>query len=119
MGTRNYQFSIALQEGNVVTEYKVIRNPKREPTHPGAVLGDVLEDTGLSISAFARGIHISRQMAHRILAGEASVSPEVAVKIGLFLGNGSALWLNLQVKYDLWTAEQNMDKKIEPYQACG
>ena len=101
-----------------MTEYKVTNKPARKPTHPGAVLSDMLEDTGLSISAFARGIHLSRQQVHKILAENAPVTPEGAVKIGRFLGNGPDLWLKLQVKYDLWMAEQSMHEVIEPYQAA-
>ena len=99
-----------------MAEYKVTKKPARRPTHPGAVLGDVLEDTTLSVSAFPRGIHMSRQQVHKILAEKAPVTPEVAVKIGCFLGNGPDLWLKLQVKHDLWIAEQSMHDVIEPYQ---
>ena len=34
-----------------MTEYKAHIKPERKPTHPGAVLADMLEDTGLSVSA--------------------------------------------------------------------
>lgn len=100
-----------------MAEYKATKRPERRPTHPGAVLADMLEDTGLSVSAFARGIHLSRQQVHKILAEKAPVTPEGAVKIGRFLGNGPNLWLKLQVKYDLWIAEQSIHDVIEPYQA--
>jgi addiction module HigA family antidote len=100
----------------IVAEYKVTKKSVRQPTHPGAVLVDMLEDTGLSVSAFSRGIHLSRQQVHKILAENAPVTPEGAVKIGRFLGNGPELWLKLQVKYDLWMAEQSMQEEIEPYQ---
>lgn len=101
-----------------MTEYKTLKRPERKPTHPGAVLADMLEDTGLSVSAFSRGIHLSRQQVHKILAENAPITPEGAVKIGRFLGNGPDLWLKLQVKYDLWMAEQSMSDVIEPYQVA-
>jgi addiction module HigA family antidote len=100
-----------------MTENRSLKRPERKPTHPGAVLSDMLEDTGLSVSAFSRGIHLSRQQVHKILAENAPITPEGAVKIGRFLGNGPDLWLKLQVKYDLWMAEQSMSEVIEPYQA--
>jgi len=99
-------------------EYKTLKRQERKPTHPGAVLADMLEDTGLSVSAFSRGIHLSRQQVHKILAENAPITPEGAVKIGRFLGNGPDLWLKLQVKYDLWMAEQSMSDVIEPYQVA-
>ena len=99
-----------------MTELRSLRGSGRKPTHPGAVLADMLEDTGLSVSAFSRGIHLSRQQVHKILAENSPITPEGAVKIGRFLGNGPDLWLKLQVKYDLWMAEQSMNEVIEPYQ---
>jgi len=99
-----------------MTEYKAPTKPARKPTHPGAVLADMLEDTGLSVSAFSRGIHLSRQQVHKILAENAPITPEGAVKIGRFLGNGPDLWLKLQVRYDLWIAERTISDVIEPYQ---
>jgi antitoxin HigA-1 len=102
-----------------MAEYKVTKILERRPTHPGAVLADMLQDTGWSVSAFSRGIHLSRQQVHKILAENAPVTPEGAVKIGRFLGNGPDLWLKLQVRYDLWKAEQSMQEVIEPYQVAG
>jgi addiction module HigA family antidote len=51
---------------------------------------------------------VTRQTLHRILAGTASVTPEMAVRLGKFCGNGPALWLNLQVAHDLWHAERRL-----------
>jgi addiction module HigA family antidote len=95
-------------------EYRVTASPRREPTHPGAVLGeDVLPALGLSVSEAARQLRVTRQTLHRILAGRAAVTPEMAVRLGKFCGNGPGLWLRMQQAYDLWHAEQRLAKELE------
>ena len=81
----------------------------RLPTHPGAVLReDVLPNLGLSVSAFARSLGISRQTLHAVLAERSGVSAELALRLGALLGNGAQLWLDMQTKYDLWQAEAKL-----------
>lgn len=57
---------------------------KRSPTHPGAVLReDVLPSlTGMSVSAFARSLGVSRQTLHAVLAERSGVSAEMALRLG-------------------------------------
>ncbi|MGB8602995.1 MAG: HigA family addiction module antitoxin [Rhizomicrobium sp.] len=86
----------------------------RRPTHPGEVLRDiVLSEIGLSVSEAARQIGVSRQMLHAILAGKASISAEMALRLGRFCGNGPALWLNMQQAFDLWQAKVDMGSKLD------
>lgn len=81
----------------------------RKPTHPGAILReDVLPDLGMSVSAFARSLGVSRQMLHAVLAERSGISPEMALRLGALLGNGAQLWVNMQTKYDLWQAEDKL-----------
>ena len=81
----------------------------RLPTHPGAVLReDVLPNLGLSVSAFARSLGISRQTLHAVLAERSGVSAELALRLGALLGNGAQLWVDIQTKYDLWQAEAKL-----------
>ena len=81
----------------------------RKPTHPGAILReDVLPDLGMSVSAFARNLGVSRQTLHAVLAERSGISPEMALRLGALLGNGSQLWVGMQTKYDLWLAEEKL-----------
>ena len=89
-------------------------NRRRSPTHPGAILReDVLPSLGLSVSEAARQLRVSRQTLHRILAGTSAVTPEMAVRLGKFCGNGPGLWLRLQEAYDLWHAERRLADELE------
>jgi addiction module HigA family antidote len=86
----------------------------RLPTHPGEVLReDVLPALGLSVSEAARQLRVSRQTLHRILAGTSAVTPEMAVRLGKFCGNGPGLWLRMQEAHDLWYAERRLVKELE------
>lgn len=85
----------------------------RCPTHPGAVLReDVLPSMGVSVSAFAAGLGVSRQMVHGILAERHAVTPEMALRLGAYLGNGPQLWIDMQVRHDLYLAGAKLDGKL-------
>ena len=96
--------SIIEGEGAMTREYVVDTRPRRKPTHPGELLReDVLPALGISVSEAARRLRVSRQTLHRILAGDAGVTPDMAVRLGKFCGNGPGLWLRMQQAYDLCT----------------
>ena len=87
--------------------YAAKRNPNIRPTHPGEILKeDVLPTLDMSVSDVARSLGVSRQSLHRILSGKAGVTPEMALRIGKFCGNGPELWLRMQEAFDLWHARR-------------
>jgi antitoxin HigA-1 len=92
-----------------------VRRPlKREPTHPGEILReDVLPALRMTVSQAARELGVSRQLLHRILSGKAPVTPEMAVRLGRWAGNGPALWLGMQQALDVWHAEQALGPELE------
>jgi antitoxin HigA-1 len=91
-----------------------VERPNRCPTHPGAVLRDsVLPALRLTVTAAATELRISRQTLHRILVGEVSVTPHMAVRLGKFCGNGPGLWLRMQQAHDLWHAERALQAELE------
>lgn len=95
-------------------EIEVKSRPRRPPTHPGAVLReDVLPALGLTVSEAARQLRVSRQTLHRILAERAGISPETAVRLGKFCGNGAGIWLRMQQAHDLWLAERSLREELE------
>lgn len=95
-------------------EFRVKGPPAWQPTHPGALLRDeVLPALRLSVKGAAENLGISRQMLHAILAEKASVTPEMAVRLGKFCGNGPELWLRMQVAHDLWRAERNLAEAVK------
>lgn len=91
------------------------RNPNRCPTHPGALLAEIVfPATGLSKTEIAKRLGISRQTLHDLLAAKQPVTPQMAVRLGKFLGNNPAVWLDMQISHDLWHAERSTDVSAIP-----
>ena len=96
-----------------MAEKTLRRDPKREPTHPGAILReDVLPAIGEPVLRVAKQLGVTRQHLHRVLAERAPVTPDMALRLGKFCGNGPGLWLGLQQAYDLWHAERALRKVV-------
>jgi antitoxin HigA-1 len=86
-----------------------IRNTgiKRRPTHPGEFLREeFLPDYGLSVSALAEAIGVSRQSVNELLRERRSLSPEMALRLSRLFGNTPEFWLNAQRAVDLWEAAE-------------
>lgn len=82
----------------------------RCPTHPGALLKeDVLPALRLPVAEAARQLGVSRQTLYKILAETSPVTPEMAVRLGKWCGNGPGLWLRMQQAFDLWHAERSLN----------
>jgi addiction module HigA family antidote len=65
--------------------------------------------SGKSVIELAKLIGVSRQHLYDIAAEKKPVSPRVAVKLGKLFGNGPNVWLGMQMAYDLWHAETDVD----------
>jgi len=85
------------------------------PAHPGELLAGWLEDLGVSVTAFAAHIGISRVMLSRVLHGHAAVSADMDLRLAEALGTTPGYWVALQTQRDLWTAGETAKarKKIK------
>jgi len=89
------------------------RARKVRPTHPGVMLReDFLPEYGLTVSAFARALRVSRQTVNELLRERRAVSPEMALRLSRLFGNSPEFWLNAQRAIDLWDAARNAKGKI-------
>jgi antitoxin HigA-1 len=96
-----------------MTVHSAKRELDRAPTHPGAVLrDDVFPALNMPVSTAATQLGVSRAMLHRILSGTHGISPNMALRLGKFCGNGPELWLNMQRAHDLWYAEREMRSEL-------
>lgn len=92
-----------------MTEYKAIRDKNRCPSHPGALIDDILQDIRETKTEIANSLGISRQHLYDILAEKKPVSPHVAVRIAKAFGGSAESWLRMQAAYDAWHAEREVD----------
>ena len=84
-----------------------LRNKKRAPTHPGALLREVvLPELGITQAEFAERLEVSRRTVSEILHERRPITPDMAIRLGKLLGNGAGLWLRMQQALDVWTLEQ-------------
>lgn len=78
------------------------------PVHPGEILKeDILPSVGLSVTAAAKALGISRQMLHDILSKRRPLSAAMCLKVSRLLGSSPEVWMRLQAAYDLKMAEQD------------
>lgn len=92
-----------------MTEYKAVRDPHRCPSHPGAVIEDVLDGVSMPKTEIADILGISRQQLHGILAGRKPLSPAIAVRIAKLIGGSPESWLRMQADFDAWHAARDVD----------
>ena len=79
----------------------------RKPTHPGEVLReDVIIPLGLTVTEAAKRLGVTRKTLSALINCKASLSPEMAVRVGKATKTTPESWLYMQAKLDLWLAEQ-------------
>lgn len=81
------------------------------PPHPGEVIKELcLEPLGLSVTEAAEALGVSRKTLSSIINGKSGISPEMAVRLSIAFDTSSESWLNQQMQYDLWQAEQHRNE---------
>ncbi len=76
------------------------------PPHPGEILqGLWLDPMGISVTAAARSLGISRKTLSKIVNGHGAITPEMAVRLEMVFGTSAETWLGHQVAHDLWLME--------------
>src|SRR3954454_5272381 len=83
--------------------------PMQNPPHPGGIIRrQCLEPLGLSVTAAAKGLGVTRQALSDLLNEKAGVSVEMAIRLAKAFGSSPETWLGLQMAYDLWQARDRM-----------
>ena len=85
----------------------------RTPIHPGEILGDELEEIGLSAKKLADVIQVPPNRLYQVLAGKRSMTADTALRLGQYFGMSAAFWMNLQSAYELDLARQLLGKTIQ------
>ena len=90
--------------------------PKRglPPMHPGQLLREeILPALNRPKTQIAKLLGVSRQTLYDLLEENQPVTPIMALRLGKLCGNGPDLWLNLQKRYDLHRAQQELGDRIK------
>ena len=86
----------------------MIRIPThRTPSHPGEMLSEeFLKPMGLTQRQLANSIHVPYQRINEIVNGRRGVTVSTALRLSKFFGLSPDFWLNLQLRWDLYFAQQ-------------
>jgi antitoxin HigA-1 len=98
----------------------MIRVPTdRAPTHPGEMLvEEFLTPMGLTQRELADAIHVPYQRVNELVNGRRGVTPSTALRLAKFFGTSADFWMNLQLRWDLYFAQQEETrvlKSIRPH----
>jgi len=98
----------------------MIRIPtSRAPTHPGEMLlEEFLVPMGITQRELANAIHVPYQRVNDLVNGRRGVTTGTALRLAKFFGNTPDFWLNLQLRWELYFAQQAEIKivdTIQPY----
>lgn len=85
----------------------------RTPIHPGMILGDELEEIGLSAKKIADVIEVPPNRVYQLLAGKRSMTADTALRFGRYFGMSADFWMNLQSAYELDLARRQLGKAIQ------
>ena len=85
---------------------------QHNPPHPGGfIYRTYLEPHDISAQQVAEHLGISHSHISRIIAEQDAVTPDLAIRLSRVLGRSPQSWLQMQMNYDLWRAEQAQPHK--------
>ncbi len=91
---------------------------KLKPAHPGTLLlVEFIKPMHLTVYRVAKASGIPQSTLAAIVAGQRSVSPETAMRLGLYFGIDAQFWLNLQSRYGLMMLDHKrneIEKQVHP-----
>ena len=96
----------------------MIRVPThRIPTHPGEMLmEEFLAPMELTQRELSQAIRVPYQRVNELVNGRRGVTPSTALRLAKFFGVSADFWMNLQMRWDLFHAQQKESKHLEMIQ---
>lgn len=83
------------------------------PIHPGEVLWeDFMKPLGLSQYRLAKDIGVTPIRISQIVHGQRAITVDTALRLARYFGTSAAVWLRLQVRYDLEIGEKELGERI-------
>jgi addiction module HigA family antidote len=83
----------------------------KNPAHPGRIVRSAcLEPLGLSVTAGAKVLGVTRQTLTKVVNGKSGISAEMAIRLAKAFGSTADIWVRMQPSYDLAQARKNEGK---------
>ena len=83
------------------------------PVHPGEILKETLDDTGISMNRLSKEIHVPANRISLIVAGQRAITGETALRLARYFGTTPEYWLNMQARYDMETARDQWEDRVK------
>ncbi len=85
-----------------------------EPVHPGEILlEEFLNPMGISQYRLAKNISVPQRRIGEIVQGKRAITADTALRLGRFFSMEAQFWLNLQARYDLVKAEDELSNRLK------
>lgn len=81
--------------------------------HPGEHLADELKTLGMSANQLAKELGVPTNRITEIVRGKRGISGDTALRLGRWFGTGPDIWMNLQKKYELRLAAQEIGEALQ------
>lgn len=86
---------------------------KLSPIHPGEILlEDFMKPLGLSRYRLAHDLGVTPIRISQVVNGQRAITVDTAMRLARYFGTSAALWLRLQVRYDLEVAQDELSERI-------
>ena len=91
-----------------------MKNKDMAPIHPGTILlEEFLQPMGLSQYRLAKDTSVPARRINEIVHGKRSITADTALLLGRFFNMTPQFWMNLQSRYDLEVAEDNLAGRLK------
>lgn len=93
----------------------MVRIPtNRVPTHPGEMLlEEFLNPMQITQRDLADAIHVPYQRVNELVNQKRGVTPSTALRLSRFFNVSADFWLNLQIRWDLYKAQNAESDELE------
>ena len=82
------------------------------PVHPGEYVRELLDELGLSQYRLAQDIGVAPMRISHVVRGQRPVTAELALRLGRYFGQSPRFCMNLQTRYDIDVAEQDLGQQV-------
>lgn len=89
----------------------------RQPTHPGEMLlEEFLLPLQITQRELADAIHVPYQRINELVNRKRGITPSTALRLAQFFGVSADFWLSLQLRWDLYKAQQAEQEELDSIQ---
>jgi antitoxin HigA-1 len=87
---------------------------KLKPVHPGEILHEeFMMPLGLSMNKLALDLRVPVTRIADIVGERRGITADTALRLARYFKNAPVFWMNLQIRYDLEIAQDEVSAKVE------